>query len=178
MAELDKWDSFYVITGSAAGALIGLQFVVVTLIAERPPSDAVRGSQAFGTPTIVHFSAVLLLCALLRVPWGSFTAVAIACAAIGVCGALYILLTAHRMRATNYAPDREDWLFHVGLPFVAYAGLAAPYWASLSARATTFAVAAATLVLLFAGIHNAWDAVSYHVLVTRRPKNPDTQSKR
>ncbi|PYR18792.1 MAG: hypothetical protein DMF98_25350 [Acidobacteria bacterium] len=37
MSEFAEWDSFYVIVGSAAGALIGLQFVVLTLIAERPP---------------------------------------------------------------------------------------------------------------------------------------------
>ena len=37
MSELAPWDSFCVIVGSAAGALIGLQFVVMTLIAERPP---------------------------------------------------------------------------------------------------------------------------------------------
>ena len=30
MSELAKWDNFYVIVGSAAGALIGLQFVVLT----------------------------------------------------------------------------------------------------------------------------------------------------
>jgi hypothetical protein len=32
MSELAKWDSFYAIVGSAADALIGLQFVVATLI--------------------------------------------------------------------------------------------------------------------------------------------------
>jgi len=31
-----------------------------------------------------------------------------------------------------------------------------------------YVIAAAALVLLFVGIHNSWDAVSYHVLVTRR----------
>ena len=36
MLELKEWDSFCVIVGSAAAALIGLQFVVVTLIAEKP----------------------------------------------------------------------------------------------------------------------------------------------
>jgi len=36
MSEFGKWDSFYVIAGSAAGALIGLQFVVMALIAVRP----------------------------------------------------------------------------------------------------------------------------------------------
>src|SRR5205807_4175372 len=32
MSALKEWESFYVIVGSSAGALIGLQFVVVTLI--------------------------------------------------------------------------------------------------------------------------------------------------
>jgi hypothetical protein len=36
MTALGEWESFYVIVGSSAGALIGLQFVVIALIAERP----------------------------------------------------------------------------------------------------------------------------------------------
>ena len=69
MAEFTEWDSFYVIIASAAGALIGLQFVVMTLIAEKPPKDAERAGAAFATPTIVHFSASLLVSALMRAPW-------------------------------------------------------------------------------------------------------------
>jgi hypothetical protein len=57
-----------VIVGSAAGALIGLQFVVMTLIAERLPLRAAEASAAFATPTIVHFGAALLLSALMRAP--------------------------------------------------------------------------------------------------------------
>jgi hypothetical protein len=36
MTALTGWDNFYVIVASSAGALIGLQFVVITLIAEMP----------------------------------------------------------------------------------------------------------------------------------------------
>jgi len=36
MSALSGWENFYVIVGSSAGALIGLQFVVITLIAEIP----------------------------------------------------------------------------------------------------------------------------------------------
>ena len=36
-------------------------------------------------------------------------------------------------------------------------------------REVLFGVGAATLLLLFVGIHNAWDAASYHVLVRRKP---------
>ena len=65
MAALDAWDSFYVIVGSSAGALIGLQFVVMTLIAERPLRRAAEASTVFGTPNVVHFGTALLLSALL-----------------------------------------------------------------------------------------------------------------
>ena len=69
MSELSEWDSFYVIVGSAAGALVGLQFVVMTLIAERPPVRSPEAGSAFATPTVLHFSSVLLLSAVLRAPW-------------------------------------------------------------------------------------------------------------
>lgn len=36
MTEFSGWANFYVIVGSSAGALIGLQFVVMTLIANMP----------------------------------------------------------------------------------------------------------------------------------------------
>jgi hypothetical protein len=70
MTALAGWESFYVIVGSSAGALIGLQFVVITLIANRP---IVRGQAeagaAFATPTIVHFGAALLLAGIQTAPW-------------------------------------------------------------------------------------------------------------
>jgi hypothetical protein len=68
MSELAAWDSFYMIVGSV-GALIGLQFVVMTFIAERPPIRSAEAGAAFATPTIIHFSAAFLLSALLRAPW-------------------------------------------------------------------------------------------------------------
>src|SRR6185437_176687 len=58
VSELSEWDSFYVIVGSAAGALVGLQFVVMTLIAERPPVRSPEAGSAFATPTVLHFSSV------------------------------------------------------------------------------------------------------------------------
>src|SRR5207237_7021979 len=88
MSELTEWDSFYVIVGSAAGALIGLQFVVMTLIAERPKPAAEAGA-AFGTPTIVHFSIALLLSAVLRAPWQAITAPAVLWGLIGFIGVIY-----------------------------------------------------------------------------------------
>ncbi len=101
------------IVGSAAGALIGLQFVVITLIAERPPKRAADAGAAFATPPIVHFSVVLLLSALLRTPWLSVVPIATLWGLIGLSGVVYTAIVARRMKKQSvYAPKLEDWLFH------------------------------------------------------------------
>jgi len=161
------WDSFYVIVGAAAGALIGLQFVVITLIADRPPQDAAKAGAAFATPTIVHFSVSLLLCALSRVPWPTLVYPIATWGVVGVGGFIYTGVVAWRMREqTAYRPGFEDWVFHVALPAASYALLLSSAPTALGHVAVAqFAVAATTLLLLFIGIHNAWDTVSYHVFV-------------
>jgi hypothetical protein len=170
MSELVEWDSFYVIVGSAAGALIGLQFVVLTLIAERPPLRVAEAGAAFATPTIVHFGTALLLSALLRAPWHAITPVAALCGLVGLSGLAYTMIVARRMRAqTTYQPDFEDWLFHTLLPLAGYAVLAlSAFAAPFHTHEALFCVGAAALLLLFIGIHNAWDAIAYHVFVSRR----------
>ena len=147
MSELAAWDSFYVIVGSAAGALIGLQFVVVTLIAQRPTRAAPDASAAFGTPTIVHFGAVLLLAALLRAPWQNITAPAVLWGFVGCCGIVYAVIVLRRMRKQGvYEPEFEDWLFHVVLPIAAYAALTVSAFATVSlTREALFGVGAAAL---------------------------------
>jgi hypothetical protein len=169
MPELTAWDGFYGIVGSAAGALIGLQFVVITLIAERPALRVADASAAFGTPTIVHFAAVLLLSALLRAPWQALLPAAALWGLVGLAGGTYAVIVARRMRAqTVYHPQVEDWLFHVWPPLAAYATLVLSAFAVFShTHEALFGVGAAALLLLFVGIHNAWDNVAYHVFVSR-----------
>src|ERR1700685_4091364 len=99
MPELAAWDSFYVIVGSAAGALIGLQFVVMTLVAQRPPIRAAEAGAAFATPTIVHFGTALLLSALSRAPFESITSASGLWGLIGVSGLLYTVIVGRRMRS-------------------------------------------------------------------------------
>ena len=175
MSELTEWDSFYVIVGSAAGGLIGLQFVVMTLIAERPPLRAAEAGAAFATPTIVHFGAVLLLSAVLRVPWKAITDAATLWGLVGLAGVAYSVIVARRMRKQAvYRPQFEDWLFHVLLPLAAYTLLAlSAVTASFLTREALFGVGAAALLLLFIGIHNAWDSVAYHVFVNMRTTNTE-----
>ncbi len=65
MSQLIQWNSFYVIVGSSAGALIGLQFVVLALIANLPIArGAGQAGAAFSTPNVIHFGIVLLVAAV------------------------------------------------------------------------------------------------------------------
>jgi hypothetical protein len=179
---LSEWTNFYVIVGSSAGALIGLQFVVIALLADRPrgPGQAQAGS-AFATPNIVHFSTVLLLSAALSAPWHAVGAAAVLWGIVGLLGMVYQLITIRRMRIqTAYQPVLEDWLFYAVFPLAAYLMLAAAAGlARLHARGALVGVAAGALLLMFGAIHNAWDAASYHIFVGRtrsEPTDPKTGS--
>ena len=171
MTALARWENFYVIVGSSAGALIGLQFVVMALVANMPRGPgAAQAGEAFATPTIVHFGSVLLLSAALCAPWNGLGGAAGLWALLGFSGVAYTLIVVRRMRKqTAYQPEFEDWLFHALLPFAAYALLAiAAYAIRHHVRTALFGVGAGALLLLFIGIHNAWDAVTYHVFVKKQ----------
>jgi hypothetical protein len=176
MTPLTGWENFYVIVGSSAGALIGLQFVVVTLIAEIPvKGDVERAGSAFATPTVVHFGAVLLLAAVISAPWRKAAGAEVLWGLMGLGGIIYEFIVARRMRLQDaYSPLLEDWLFYFLLPFAAYVIMAASACAArFHIAGALFAVAAAALLLLFIGIHNAWDAVTYHVfIIQRRHQDP------
>ena len=174
MTALAGWQNFYVIVGSSAGALIGLQFVVLSLISTRltRASDPAAG-RAFATPTIVHFSTVLGLSGVLCAPWDGILAAAVVWGLVGLSGLVYTAaITRQIRRQSAYQPEFEDWLFHALLPLAAYATLAVSACAALShVREALIAVGAAVLLLLFTGIHNAWDAVTYHVFSRSRQQD-------
>ena len=172
MAEFKEWESFYVIVGGAAGALIGLQFVVMTLLADRPQLASPEGGAAFATPTVVHFGTVLLLAAGLRVPWHAIGSAAAFWGAVGLAGFIYMLVVVRRMRRqSSYKPDWEDWLSHGVLPLVAYLVLlVSGFSAHAHESEALLGAGAATLLLLFTGIHNSWDTIAYQVFVRLRDR--------
>ena len=157
------WESFYVIVGSAGGALTGLQFVVIALLTELRKRRTIEQLDAFATPTIVHFCAVLLIGAMLSAPWESLASAAVALGIVGVGGILYVAIIMRRVkRQSNYQLVFEDWLFHTGLPLVAYAAvLTAGLTLTRDTSDAAFGVAGASLLLLFIGVHNAWDTVTF-----------------
>src|SRR4029079_13856979 len=97
---LAAWESFYVIVGSSGAALTGLQFVVMALIADSPlKGSSTREIDAFGTPVIVHFGAVLLIAAILSSPWQGLSNVSIVLAVCGLVGIIYGIIIIRRARS-------------------------------------------------------------------------------
>jgi len=168
VSTLSRWESFYVIIGSSAGALTGLQFVVMTLIDQAQAVRSMAEIRAFGTPTVVHFCGALLISAVMSAPWHDLSGAGIALGICGVAGTLYaIQVIRHARRTRDYQPEISDWIWFVDLPLVSYialmlaAGLLVPH-----PTPALFTVAGVALLLLFVGIHNAWDTVTY-VAITK-----------
>jgi len=159
-APLSGWDNFYVIVGSSAGGLTGLTFVVIALIRD---ARRVRllGLRTFVTPTIVHFGGVLALAAFLSMPHQRLLWLSAGLIAGGAAGVIYGAITGRnlfRQKSSDYVPVREDWVWNVIMPSLAYAALCAlGFLIWHRTELALFGVAALALLLLFIGIRNAWD---------------------
>jgi hypothetical protein len=165
--QLVPWGNFYVIVGSSAAALIGIQFVVIALVANMRQITTADTIHAFATPTVVHLGGALVVSALMCAPWTSLSWVSIALAMCGLGGLGYASMAIRLVRRqTGYKPVREDWIWHAVLPWIAFAVLAmAALLLRTIPRTALFVVGAAALGLLLIAIHNAWDSVT-HIVVT------------
>lgn len=164
---LTDWQSFYVLVGSSAAALTGLTFIVITLAAERgelatSASAQLSGLRVFITPTAVHFGAALWISALMSIPGQTALSLEVLLAGTGLAGLVYcaILIRLMLRSLSGYRPFASDWMWSVVLPVTAYMALAAiglsvPY----RPAPALYAVGAVVLLLLFIGVHNAWDVV-------------------
>lgn len=143
--------------------IAGLTFVVISLSTQMQGRDLDRGIPAFNTPTTVDFGAVLLICALLSAPWKSLSPLAVLLAVCAFAGVIYICIVERRQCALeSYARVLEDVLSYTVGPFVAYVGLlVAAILLPSAADASLFVIGGAMLLLLFIGIHNAWDVVTW-----------------
>ena len=168
---LNGWESFYVVVGSSGAALIGLQFVVIVLIADVRIEGSGDSISAFGTPTVMHFASALAVSAVMSAPWGGLIGVQSALTLAALTGVWFVVRALVRARRQqSYKPVLEDWIWHTLLPLTAYSMiLIASLLAGVHTQGALFAVAAAALGLLFIGIHNAWDTVVW-IVVNSKPE--------
>jgi hypothetical protein len=168
---VSAWQSFFVIVGSSAAALIGLQFVVITLIADRRLSSTMGAVNAFSTPTVVHLAGALLVSAIMSAPWRTLDPPAIALLVSGIAGLVYCVVVFRRARRQDeYEPVGEDWFWYVVLPSVLYAVLTvSAVRLRAGSESALFGVGGSALSLLLLGIRNAWDTVTH--IVTTKPQD-------
>ncbi len=174
---LAAWQNFYVVVGSAAAALVGVQFVVITLVAAFRKGVSAASVGAFATPTVVHLSGALLVAGLLCAPWSSLAPASALVAAGALAGLVYDAAVYRRARRhADYAPVWEDWLWHTILPSASHlAGLAGALFLQSKSRSALVAIGGAALALLLVGVHNAWDAVTHIVVSRTHGESPEDQ---
>jgi hypothetical protein len=182
---LADWQTFYVVIGSSGAALTGLTFIVITITAEanaqRDPMARLNGLRAFITPTVVHFVSALWLSAVMTVPRQTADSLAVCLALSGLAGVGYCARVTYYLRATTaaYKPFVSDWVWNVILPLLAYLCIA---MLGLLLRdfpvVTLYLVGGLTLLLLFIGLHNAWDVVVWATVErhTRKDRQRDRES--
>jgi len=128
----------------------------------------------------VHFCAVLLLAGILSTPWQAFASVSLVLGLLGLGLALYVIIIMRRMRRIpHYQNTLEDWLWYMGFPLTGYLAfiLAAIVLMSNPALAL-YIISAVILMLLFVGIRNAWDLVTFLAVERSRPENKSRDAAR
>ena len=157
---LIQWREFYALIGGAAATLIGLTFITASIGAGIISGERRIGVPLFISPTIIHFGAVLVVCLLSTAPTETRASLAIVLMLGGLGGLGYALSVWRRMRKHGITEkiDAIDRLWYARLPMVGYLLICA----SALGFATRWEgganlLACAVIVLLLAGIRNAWD---------------------
>ncbi len=171
---LAGWQNFYIIIGAAAATLMGLMFVVITLITgiESRLSTLNAGISSFTTPTVVHFGVVLLLAGILSAPWQTFSQLGLLLGLLGLWAVLYLLVVIRRMRhIPDYHTPAKDWLWYTVFPLSAYMILVgAAILLQTDPALALYLIGAVMGVLLSISIHNAWDLVVYLAVDRSHPE--------
>jgi hypothetical protein len=172
----EKWDSFYLLTGGAGGAIIGLLFVVATLMRGDDPDNVLKAADTYLTPIVFHLSMVLGVSAFTAAPRISPAHQGVvlgACALLGLARSyqvIHSLGVSHKVQPSHWSDIW--WYGHAAL--AAYLPLlagAAAVW--LAPNLAADLVAASVLAILFVAIRNAWDLVTWISIKMREPETPE-----
>lgn len=168
----EGWSEFYLLAGSAAAVLIGLIFVVVTLMSDRPRSSVLSGSRLYMGPVVLHVTFVLVLSAAALIPGISAAKFAIVAAIVALWGLIRGLLSTRGIRALT-GPDKPHWTdmwFYGAIPALLYGLLGVVSFGAW--RGVPWAaqgVAAVVTAGLLLSIRNEWDLVTW---LAPRPDSP------
>jgi hypothetical protein len=169
----EHWGEFYLMAGSAAAVLIGLIFVVVSLLQDRSRSSVLTGSQLYMGPIVLMVSFDLALSASALTPGMDRQNLAMIAGVIAVWGlvrAVMSLIGIGRLEGEHKAHWTDPWFYAIG-PLALYLclGLVAgglwhgSEWAVLGLAGTV-------LAMLLLAIRNEWDLITW---IAPRPGKGD-----
>jgi hypothetical protein len=162
----EGWENFFLMAGGAAAVLIGLIFVVISLMGDRPRDSVLAGSRLYMGPIVLSVSFVLTLSAAALTPGITRPAFAAIATVIAVWGLARALVSTwgigRRSRIGNEKVHWTDVWFYGGLSILIYLALAADaiaFWENWSWARYGLAIVI-TLGLLLA-IRNEWDLITW-----------------
>jgi hypothetical protein len=163
---IEDWHDFDLLVGTAAATLVGLMFVAASIGASIYTEKNRAGMQAFISPTVVHFTSVLVLALLALVPTHEWLTLAGLVALVGAAGGIYsVNLWIQLFVQRRFDVDIVDRLFYAAIPLLGYALLLlAAFFLLRQSEAGLDLLAAAQITLLLAGIRNAWDMMIWIVI--------------
>jgi hypothetical protein len=159
------WSEFYLLAGSAAAVLIGLIFVVVTLMQDKPRSTMMAGARLYMGPVVLQVSFVLVLSATALIPEiraGQYAAVAAVVALWGVYRGVQSTVGIAKLKWIEEPPHWTDKWFYGVIPivlFLALAEVAVGFWRG--EEWAVLGVAAVNTAILLLAIRNEWDLVTW-----------------
>lgn len=160
---LHEWRDFYALVGAASATLVGLLFVAASIGANTFTEQHRAPLQAFLTPTLAHFSAVMFASMLAIAPLRDERSLAGLLGALALAGLAYSATIFVRLVIERrFKADLTDRVFYALIPTLGYLMLLAAA-ALFFVRSATSAdmLAAALLSLLVAGVRNAWDITMF-----------------
>src|SRR5258708_14212193 len=161
---LREGHDFYLLIGTASGALIGLMFVAASIAATAMGERYRPGMEAFITPTVAHFSAVLLVCLLAMAPTHTRVSLGVVTLAGGAIGLGYCTRVRMHMHRLSASIDLVDRIWYAAIPALVYLLLAASGAAwHMSMPSSPTLLAAALVLLLLAAILSARDMTRWIV---------------
>ena len=162
----EGWDNFFVLIGTAAGGLIGLLFVVITLTSGLDRNRSLRASGVYMTPNVVHFAVTLVTSALVLAPRMSTRADALvvtgaALAGLGMAVRTSLGVAAFAREAGNppHWSDIPLYGYAPGLIYMLLLGDAAAIWQG--AGFAPYVLAMLLMILMLLAIRNAWDLITW-----------------
>jgi hypothetical protein len=177
-APLEHWHEFYVLLGTAAAALVALQFVAASVGAGYLSFEKAAASRIYMTPVIVHFTSVLFASAVGLVPSHTVMTFFLTIGSASAIGFVYSAIVTIKV-LQDPAVDLDDKLSYGIAPAAGYAGsVAAAAMIYLGSQHAAATLAAALLLLLIVNIRNAWDLTLYMARQHTAARHPHSEPKK